>query len=81
MPVERYSSIDQAPEAAGRVRDPMTALERMLDLVSVTTADCPPLFQPGVYRYRSVAEADEVRETLTLRRARQLRTSRPQEPA
>lgn len=74
MALERYSSIDQAEDEAHEpLLDAAAALDRMLQLVSLTPADCPPLFEPGVYHFQSLEEANEAREIATATRMRVLR--------
>jgi hypothetical protein len=48
----------------------------MLELVSLAPADCPPLFSPGLYRFRSLQEANEAREVATVKRMQALRAAR-----
>lgn len=76
MSVERYRSVEHASGSVGRVRDPVEALDRMCELVALTPRGLPPLYRPGVYRYRSVEEAWEAREQRTMRRAREIRGRR-----
>ena len=76
MPVERYRSVERAAGSVGRVRDPVEALDRMCELVAMPPRGFPPLYRPGVYRYRSVEEARDAREQQTIRRAREYRARR-----
>ncbi|MEX2540628.1 MAG: hypothetical protein WD314_02435 [Trueperaceae bacterium] len=73
MALERYSSIDQANSATPEPLDAPSALARMLELVSLAPANCPQLFEPGIYRFRSLDQANEAREEATARRMRMLR--------
>jgi hypothetical protein len=76
MPVTRYRAIeDVPPPTALDARDPSaagTALER----VAAMTADLPPLFAAGVYRYGSIEAAGADRERALLERMRRLRATR-----
>ncbi|MEX2535066.1 MAG: hypothetical protein WD273_05640 [Trueperaceae bacterium] len=76
MALERYPSIDQAKDATDNQLDAASALDRMLELVSLTPANRPPLFEPGIYRFRSLDEANEARELATATRMRMLRAAR-----
>jgi hypothetical protein len=76
MALERYSSIDQMTSETGELPDAPAALDRMLELVSLAPADCPPLFSPGLYRFRSLKEANEAREVATVKRMQALRAAR-----
>lgn len=81
MALERYSSIEQAEISAVDPLDAADALDRMAELVSLTPTDCPPLFEPGIYRFRSLDEANEAREIATAARLRVLRAMRQRPPA
>jgi hypothetical protein len=72
MPVERYSSIDRMEGGANRVGDSSEALDRMLELISFIPSNCPPLYRPGTYRFRSLEEANEAREMASAQRMRAL---------
>jgi hypothetical protein len=76
MALERYSSIDQLTSETGELLDAPAALDRMLELVSLVQAGCPPLLAAGVYRFRSLQEANEAREVTTAKRMRALRAAR-----
>lgn len=81
MPLERYSSIEQAEDRLVQRPNPAVALERMLELASLVPANLPPLFEPGVYPFRSVEEANEAREVATATRMRLLRADRASRPS
>ena len=76
MALEYYSSIAGANDTADDPLDAAIALNRMLELVSLGSADRSPLFEPGVYRYRSQDEANEARESATIKRMRVMRAAR-----
>jgi hypothetical protein len=76
MALERYSSIDQMTSETGELLDAPAALDRMLELLSLAPAGCPPLLSPGVYRFRSLQEANEAREVATVKRMQALRAAR-----
>ena len=77
MPVERYRDVADMPSPPrGDPRDPGT-FARVRDLWRFSSR-LPPLFAPGLYRYRSVEESDRAREQALIARMRSLRRrSRP----
>jgi len=76
MPVHRFRAIEDVPPVpALDARDPATA-RRALDHVEAMTADLPPLFAAGVYRYGSIEAAGADRERALLARMRRLRATR-----
>ncbi|MFO8149742.1 MAG: hypothetical protein R6T93_05575 [Trueperaceae bacterium] len=76
MPVHRYRAIEDVPPAPVLdARDPVAA-GRALDHVEAMTADLPPLFAAGVYRYASIEAAEADRERALRARMRGLRATR-----
>ena len=75
MSVKRYRDVaDMPPPERGDPRDPAT-YARIKELWQFASR-LPPLFRPGVYRYRSVEESDAARELATIERMRQMRGSK-----
>lgn len=70
MPLERFRSVEDMPSGSARRTDPLDALDRMVALTTLVVDGLPPLHQQGIYRYRSVVEADMARDRATLRRLR-----------
>jgi hypothetical protein len=62
MPVRKYRSVEEMPEAiVGRPLDPQN-LRRACELSAAATRLAPRRFPPGVHRYRSLDQAWEQRE-------------------
>jgi hypothetical protein len=62
MPVRKYRSVEEMPEAAvGVPRDPEN-LKRACELSTAAVRFAPRRFPPGVYRYRSLDQAWEQRQ-------------------
>lgn len=82
MTVQRYRDVaDMPPPERADPRDPST-WSRIRAVWGVANR-LPPLFPPGLYRYRSVEESDVAREAATIARMRVLRerrTAGPGEP-
>jgi len=75
MTVERYRSVaDMPPPERVDPRDKATWV-RIRELWA-SANHLPPLFAPGVYRYRSVEESDAARDAATLLRMRAVREAR-----
>ncbi len=75
MSVKRYRDVaEMPPPKAGDPNDPATyaAIKQLWQFAS----RLPRLFRPGVYRYRSIEEANADRERATIERMRRLRDSR-----
>lgn len=73
MPVQRYRDVaDMPPPSRGDPKDPAT-YARIRELWHASMSRMPPLFAPGVYRYRSVEEADAAREAALIARMRAMR--------
>jgi hypothetical protein len=63
MPLRKYRSVEAMPQAALReARDPSN-LRIACELSSTASRLAPRRFPPGVHRYRSVAAANEQRES------------------
>jgi hypothetical protein len=62
MPVRKYRSVEDMPQAA--LRDPLDPrnLQMACELSAVAVRLAPRRFPAGVHRYRSVAAASEQRE-------------------
>ena len=72
MPVERYRDVaDMPPPPRSDPRDPAT-FARVRDLWRFASR-LPPLFAPGLYRYRSAEESDRAREQALIERIRTVR--------
>lgn len=78
MPIKHYRSISDVEPHDVRVSDPVEALRRMCELVSLGSEDRPPLYAPGVYKFRSVEEAAADREARTIQRASEMYVRREQ---
>lgn len=73
MPIERYKDIADVPPPPKTDPSDPTFAERVLNSVGSPFAELPPLFRPGVYKYRSIEEANEAMEAAMIERARLLR--------
>lgn len=62
MPVRKFrSALELPPPPRGDLRDPAYR-DAVRSLLAMTAALSPPWFAPGVYKYRSIEEANEARE-------------------
>lgn len=76
MPVERYHDVaDMPPPARLDPKDPST-WARIRELWSFGTRRLPPLFPPGVTRFRTIEDLQAAREAATLERMRRMRDQR-----
>lgn len=76
MTVRRYRSVEEMPAPTrGDPRDPAT-YARIKALWRISERFTPPLFQPGVCRYRSIEESQAARERATIERMRAMRAAR-----
>lgn len=76
MPIERYRSVEEMPPPPRRdPRDPAT-WAAIRELWALAQATLPPLYPPGVTRFRSIEEAQHAREAATLERMRAVRRAR-----
>lgn len=73
MPIKRYRSIEEVPAPERRDPSDPEFLERLFAFLSSPPRRLPPLFEPGIYKYRSVEEANEAREAALIERARAAR--------
>lgn len=64
-------------EASGEPIDAAEALRRMAALTRIGAGASGLPFAPGVHRYRSLEEAQDAREKITVARARSARRSVP----
>ena len=62
MPVRKYRSVEEMPQAALRPRLDPRNLELACELSATAARLAPRHFPRGVHRYRSVAAAAEARE-------------------
>ena len=62
MPVRKYRSVEEMPQAALRPPLDPRNLALACELSAVAVRLAPRRFPPGVHRYRSVAAAGEQRE-------------------
>ena len=79
MPVSRYRDVADMP-APPRLepRDPAT-FDHIRELWRFASR-LPPLFAPGVYRYRSIEESDRAREQALIERMRTVRARSRRDP-
>lgn len=73
MPIERYTSIDQVPATERWDPEDTGFMTRLFAFLSSQARQLPPLFEPGLYKYRSIEEAYEDREAALIARARSAR--------
>jgi len=74
--VKRYRDVaEMPPPPPGRPHDPMT-FARIRELWQFSSRLVPPLFRPGVYRYRSIEDSADAREHATIERIRALGEAR-----
>lgn len=73
MPIQRYRSIEEVPPPDAL--DPLNieVMERASAYFAYPPRILPPLFPPGLYKYRSIEEADKAKEQAIIKRARLLR--------
>jgi hypothetical protein len=75
MSVTRYrDASEMPPPARGNPSDPRT-YARIKNLWRFSSRCVQPLFQAGVYRYRSIEESQAARERATIERMRATRRS------
>jgi len=76
MTVKRYRDVSaMPPPSPGSPHDPAT-FARIRELWHFSSRLVPPLFQPGVYRYRSIDDSTAARDRATIERMRALRETR-----
>lgn len=76
MSVERYRVVaDMPPPPRLDPKDPAT-WARIRELWQFSSHLLPPLFPPGVTRFRSIDELSAAREAATIERMRTIRRSR-----
>ena len=76
MSVKRYRDVAEMPAPPRRdPKDPQT-FARIRDLWRFSHRLTPPLFLPGVYRYRSIEDSEAARERATIERMRAMRAAR-----
>ncbi len=76
MSVTRYRGVDQMPPPdRGEPTAPGT-YRRIRELWRFSSRLLPPLFAPGVSRYRTIEESQQARETATIERMRAMRARR-----
>lgn len=76
MTVKRYRDVSAMPAPPpGLPHDPAT-FARIRDVWQFSSRLVPPLFQPGVYRYRSIEDSTAARERATIERMRAMRKPR-----
>jgi hypothetical protein len=76
MTVKRYRDVSaMPPPSPGVPHDPVT-FARIRELWQFSSRLVPPLFRPGVYRYRSIEDSTAAREHATIERMRALRATR-----
>ena len=76
MTVKRYRDVAaMPPPAPGAPHDPGT-VARIRELWQFSSRLVPPLFRPGVYRYRSIEDSTAARDHATIERMRAMRETR-----
>lgn len=76
MTVKRYRDVAaMPPPSPGIPHDPAT-FARIREAWQFSSRLVPPLFRPGVYRYRSIEDSAAARERATIERMRALREAR-----
>jgi len=73
VPIKRYRSIEEMPPADARDPQDAAAMGRAAKYLAEPPRHLPPLFPPGLYKYRSIEEASEAKEQAIIDRARLLR--------
>lgn len=73
MPVQRFRSIEEVPTPDARNPFDAEAMRQASEYLASPPRSLPPLFAPGVYKYRSVEEAGIAKEQAIIERARLLR--------
>ena len=75
MSVQRFRDVAEMPAPPRRAPTDPAAYARIKELWAFASR-LPPLFPPGVTRYRSVEESDAARERALIMRMRAMRTAR-----
>lgn len=76
MTVKRYRDVAEMPPPARGDPSDRATYARIKELWRFSSRLVPPLFEPGVYRYRSIEESDTARERATVERMRAMRAAR-----
>ena len=74
MPIQRFRSIEDVPPPEGHDPNDHEAIRRAAAFVDELSRQLPPLYAPGLYKYRSIEEASAAKEAAIIARARALRT-------
>ena len=74
MSVQRYRSVADMPAPERKAR--ADGYEHVRALWRFSSRLVPPLFSPGVYKYRSIEDSQAARETATVDRMRRMRATR-----
>jgi hypothetical protein len=76
MTVKRYRDIATMPPPTPCMPHEPETFARIRDLWQFSSRLVPPLFRPGVYRYRSIEDSTAARDRATVERMRAMRESR-----
>ncbi len=76
MPIERYKSASDMPPPPPRDPQDPSTWAAIRELWAIAAHTLPPLYPPGVTRFRSIEEAQRAREEATLERMRAVRRRR-----
>ena len=76
MTVKRYRDIADMPAPSPNAPGVASTYDRIRELWRFSSRLVPPLFQPGVYRFRSVEESGAARDRATIDRMRTVRATR-----
>lgn len=76
MGVTRYRDVADMPPPARLDPADRRSWQRIKELWRSASRLLPPLFEPGVIRYRSIEESKAARDRATLRRMRAVRAAR-----
>lgn len=74
MPIKRFSSIEYMPPPDRIDTSDPEAMRRVVEYYAELSRQLPPLFAPGLYKYRSIEVAGAAKEAAIIERARKLRT-------
>ncbi|MFA5594026.1 MAG: hypothetical protein WDA15_01950 [Trueperaceae bacterium] len=73
MPIKRFRSIEDVPPPEGHDPNDPEARRKAEAYFGELSHQLPPLFPPGIYKYRSIEEAGAAKEAAIIARARALR--------
>jgi hypothetical protein len=74
--VKKYRDVSEMPSPAAGKRAVPATYRRVAELWQFSGRLVPALYQPGVYKFRSIEDSNAARERATLERMRAMRAKR-----